>query len=227
MNLHHYGFFFCSYGYNKKHPTIFQNHIPMDHSKNTTTRFLSAAIFSVGISTAHASDPVAKILDTRNKTIDRIERICASIATRNECYTSELRSLFASLTNKDSAKYTPSDNELEYYRWDMDRQLSGYCRSSKGCDLTRAQVLLYADVSENGQKLSIWLLEGTKGKGRKYDFIGASKVSSGYPDPKPRKSAKETKFATGTGVYTTDPAVTGIIGYRAEGTKNKKGIRGY
>ncbi|MDD5197378.1 MAG: hypothetical protein PHN60_00795 [Candidatus Gracilibacteria bacterium] len=199
----------------------------MNLINNITTGFFTAALLSTGINTAQTSDAVTEILNTRNKTIEEIERICDSAPTRNKCYTSELRLLFANLTQKDPATYIPSNEELKFYQQDMDKQLSGDCHSSKGCDLTRTQILLYSDVSKNGQNLSIWLLEETKGNERIYSFIGASKISSGYPDPKPRKPANETKFATGTGVYTTNPNITGAIGYRAEGTKNKNGIRGF
>lgn len=199
----------------------------MNLSHNTAASFLVGTFLSVGISTARATDPVNEILDTRNKTIDRVQKICTSFPAQNECYTLELRSLFMNLTKNDPAAYVPSDEELKYYQQDMDKQLSENCHSSNGCDLTRTQILLYSDVSKNGQNLSIWLLEETKGDERKYSFIGASKISSGYPDPKPRKPANETKFATGTGVYTTNPNITGAIGYRAEGTKNKNGIRGF
>ena len=199
----------------------------MNLINNITTGFFTAALLSTGVNTTQASDAVTEILNTRNKTIEEIERICNSAPTRNKCYASELRSLFANLTQKDPATYIPSNEELKYYQQDMDKQLSEDCHSSKGCDLTRTQILLYSDVSKNGQNLSIWLLEETKGNERTYSFIGASKISSGYPDSKPRKLAKETKFATGTGVYTTNPNITGAIGYRAEGTKNKNGIRGF
>lgn len=201
-------------------------------SSDTLGRLLIATAISGGVYTAQASDSVSQILNQRNKTIDTIEKKCVSLTSRNECYASELRSLFVQLTEKDPAVYIPLHDELERYARDLDKQLSEYCISPKECDLSRAQIMLYTDISKEGQTLSAWLLEGVKNIDggnafRKYHFIGASKISSGYPDKKPRKPATDTKFATGTGVFTTNPTVTGVIGYRAEGTKNKNGIRGY
>ncbi len=197
----------------------------MDQKFPTLPVATLASFLAVSSPQVSAMDPVRTILDARNRTVERFERTCSVPELRNACHSLELRRLFDELAGSDPAAVSLDAETAESHRLDLDRRLRSEC-VSRTCDLSRPQIVSYVDVGKNGQILSVWFHDPSR-PAERYVLIGASRVSTGYPDPKPRNPPTETKFATGTGVFTTDPNATGVIGYRAEGTKNSKGIRGF
>jgi len=131
----------------------------MKNPKEITANFFASALVSIGIGTSEAADTVSEIQKTRNEVVRKIEEVCSIAPDRNNCYTTELRTLFAKLMKDDPVVHSPSLEEQEDYKRDMDRRLSEYCNSRSECDLTKTQIILYSDVSEVRQSLSVWLME--------------------------------------------------------------------
>ena len=85
---------------------------------------------------------------------------------------------------------------------------------AKGADLSRDQMLVTVDRNPNVQALVLFAGNDKDG----WHFVGASPVSTGT-------KGRFDHYVTPTGVY--DHTLTDYSDFRAEGTKNEYGIRGY
>jgi len=118
----------------------------------------------------------------------------------------ELGGLF---TKEVSRKLTVPEDVTKRY---LDRALEQL--HAKGADLSRDQMLVTVDRNPNVQALVLFAGNDKDG----WRFVGASPVSTGT-------RGRFDHYVTPTGVY--DHTLTDYSDFRAEGTKNGYGIRGY
>ena len=116
-----------------------------------------------------------------------------------------LRTAFSVWVGKQSLPVTPENTTA----WQQ-RAMAAF--AATGQVLAAPQAILVVNANLHAQHIALMVAR----PGAPWDLIGISRVSTGQP-------GRRDHFLTPAGVYAYDGS---ILGYRAEGTRNKNGVRG-
>ena len=144
---------------------------------------------------------------TRLKRLLVAALLCASVATPAQPI-GEPEQLAQAYAREVDRRLSPPESEPAFYATLLDRALQG-----AGVRLERAQLVVQVDRSANVQALLLWWAAPDGAR----VLIGAAPISTGRP-------VGFEHFETPTGVFDHTLANPD---FRAEGTKNEFGIRGY